>query len=136
VVPEHSGAGVVREPAGTTVTGIVPTNTYRCADGAFIVIGGNNNSIYKRLMQAADRPDLAEHPEMQDNAGRVTHQREIDAAIQAWTASLESADALAALQRSDVPSAGASRSPLPALRVCSTAFDCCNACWLPTCVFT
>ena len=105
VVPEHSGAGVVREPAGTTVTGIVPTNTYRCADGAFIVIGGNNNSIYKRLMQAADRPDLAEHPEMQDNAGRVTHQREIDAAIQAWTASLESADALAALQRSDVPSA-------------------------------
>ncbi|MEM6985214.1 MAG: CoA transferase [Pseudomonadota bacterium] len=105
VVPEYSGAGVVREPSGTTVTGIVPTNTYRCADGAFIVIGGNNDSIYKRLMTAANRSDLAEHAEMQDNAGRVTHQREIDAAIQAWTASLDSGDALEVLRNVDVPSA-------------------------------
>ncbi|MEM9603611.1 MAG: CoA transferase [Pseudomonadota bacterium] len=105
VVPEFSGAGVVREPSGTTVTGIVPTNTYRCADGAFIVIGGNNNSIYKRLMHTAERDDLAEHPEMQDNAGRVQHQRAIDAAIQAWTSTLDSGDALDALRTAEVPSA-------------------------------
>ncbi len=105
VVPEFSGAGVVREPAGTTVTGIVPTNTYRCADGAFVVIGGNNDSIYKRLMIAAAREDLAEHPGMQDNAGRVEHQREIDAAIQAWTGALDSADVLARLEQASVPSA-------------------------------
>ena len=51
VVPEYSGAGVIREPSGTTVTGIVPTNTYRCRDGKYVVIGGNGDSIFKRLMR-------------------------------------------------------------------------------------
>ncbi|MEC8428162.1 MAG: CoA transferase, partial [Pseudomonadota bacterium] len=60
VVPEFSGAGVVREPSGTTVTGIVPTNTYRCGDGKHVVIGGNGDSIFKRLMQAVGREDMAE----------------------------------------------------------------------------
>ena len=59
VIPEFDGAGVIREPAGSTVTGIVPTNTYRCADRKFVVIGGNGDSIFKRLMTAAGRPDMA-----------------------------------------------------------------------------
>jgi crotonobetainyl-CoA:carnitine CoA-transferase CaiB-like acyl-CoA transferase len=50
VVSEYDGAGVVREPSGSTLTGIVPTNTYRCSDGKFVIIGGNGDSIYRRLM--------------------------------------------------------------------------------------
>jgi crotonobetainyl-CoA:carnitine CoA-transferase CaiB-like acyl-CoA transferase len=103
VVPEYSGAGVVREPSGSTLTGIVPTNTYRCADGRFVIIGGNGDSIYKRLMHAIGRPDLAEDPRMANNAGRVHHEKELDAAIAAWTGTLPSTDVLAILDKVDVP---------------------------------
>ena len=87
IVPEFDGAGAVREPSGTTVTGIVPTNTYRCDDGKYVVIGGNGDSIFKRLMTAAGRSDMAENPAMADNAGRVQHEVEIDEALALWCAS-------------------------------------------------
>ncbi len=103
VIPEYSGAGVIREPAGTTVTGIVPTNTYRCADAKFVVIGGNGDSIFKRLMQAIGRDDYAEDPEMADNAGRVIHERAIDAAIAAWCTARVSAEVIKALEAVRVP---------------------------------
>jgi crotonobetainyl-CoA:carnitine CoA-transferase CaiB-like acyl-CoA transferase len=104
VVPEYSGAGVVREPSGSTLTGIVPTNTYRCRDGKFVIIGGNGDSIYKRLMQAIGRPELADDPRMANNAGRVVHEKELDQAIGAWTESLAAADVLDVLGKADVPS--------------------------------
>lgn len=103
LVPEYSGAGVVREPSGSTLTGIVPTNTYRCSDGRFVIIGGNGDSIYKRLMRAMGRPDLADDPRMSDNAGRVRHERELDDAIGAWTGSLPAAEVLNLLEAADVP---------------------------------
>lgn len=103
IVPEYSGAGVVREPSGSTLTGIVPTNTYRCRDGKFVIIGGNGDSIYKRLMNAMGRPDLADDPRMANNAGRVQHEKELDAAITAWTSTLTAGEVLAALERVDVP---------------------------------
>lgn len=103
VVPEYDGAGVVREPSGSTLTGIVPTNTYRCRDGKFVIIGGNGDSIYKRLMEAAGRADLAHDPRLASNAGRVEHEREIDAAIAAWTTSLDSTEVLARLEAAEVP---------------------------------
>jgi len=71
VVPEYSAEKVIREPSGSTLTGIVPTNTYLCGDGKYVVIGGNGDSIYKRLMTCADREDLANDERMADNAGRV-----------------------------------------------------------------
>ncbi|MBN8279767.1 MAG: CoA transferase [Gammaproteobacteria bacterium] len=104
VVPEYSGAGVVREPSGSTLTGIVPTNTYRCQDGKFVIIGGNGDSIYKRLMQAIGRPELADDPRMANNAGRVVHEKELDAAIGAWTGSLPASGVLDVLGKADVPS--------------------------------
>jgi crotonobetainyl-CoA:carnitine CoA-transferase CaiB-like acyl-CoA transferase len=104
VVPEYSGAGVVREPSGSTLTGIVPTNTYRCSDGKFVIIGGNGDSIYKRLMQAIGRLDLGDDPRMADNAGRVVHEKELDQAIGAWTGSLTAAKVLDVLGKADVPS--------------------------------
>ncbi len=103
VVPEYSGAGVVREPAGTTVTGIVPTNTYRCRDGRFVVIGGNGDSIYKRLMHAIGRSDLADDPELAHNPGRVVREAEIDAAIAHWCGGLDGAQVLAMMEKAEVP---------------------------------
>ncbi|MEM0953723.1 MAG: CoA transferase [Pseudomonadota bacterium] len=103
VVPEFSGAGVKREPSGTTVTGIVPTNTYTCGDGKYVVIGGNGDSIFKRLMAAAGRSDMAENPAMADNAGRVENEAQIDAALADWCASLPAADIVSILEAERVP---------------------------------
>lgn len=103
IVPEFDGAGAIREPAGTTVTGIVPTNTYRCRDGKYVVIGGNGDSIFKRLMVAAGHPEMAENPEMADNAGRVKHEPEIDAALTAWCATNISAHVISTLEEVRVP---------------------------------
>ena len=103
IVPEFDGAGAIREPSGTTVTGIVPTNTYRCKDGKYVVIGGNGDSIFKRLMTAAGHPEMAENPEMADNAGRVIHEAEIDAALAAWCATNTSTYIIDTLEDARVP---------------------------------
>ena len=103
IVPEFDGAGVIRAPSGTTVTGIVPTNTYRCDDGKFVVIGGNGDSIFKRLMEAAGRSDMAENPAMADNAGRVEHEDEIDQALALWCAAHSSAHIINTLETARVP---------------------------------
>jgi crotonobetainyl-CoA:carnitine CoA-transferase CaiB-like acyl-CoA transferase len=104
VVPEYDGAGVVREPSGSTITGIVPTNTYRCADGKFIIIGANGDSIFKRLCEAMGRQDMAADVRLEHNAGRVEHEAEIDEVIAAWTGALSSFDALELLEDARVPS--------------------------------
>ena len=103
VVPEYDGAGVVREPSGSTLTGIVPTNTYRCADGKYVIIGGNGDSIYQRLMRAIGRPEMAEDPRFSTNAKRVENEKEIDEAILGWTKARSSVDVLAALREAGVP---------------------------------
>ncbi len=103
VVPEFDGGGVVREPSGTTVTGIVPTNTYRCDDGKFVVIGGNGDAIFKRLMVCAGRSDMAENPEMADNAGRIVHEQEIDAALAEWCEAHSSVHIINTLEEARVP---------------------------------
>ena len=103
VVPEYDGAGVVRGPSGSTLTGIVPTNTYQCADGKYVLIGGNADSIFQRLMRAAGRDDLADDPRLSDNAGRVDHHEEVDGAISRWTATLDSSDVLRCLAEASVP---------------------------------
>ncbi len=104
VVPEYDGAGVVREPSGSTITGIVPTNTYLCNDGKYIIIGANGDSIFKRLCETMGRPDMAADPRLADNAGRVEHEAEIDAVIAAWCGSQGSGSALDALELARVPS--------------------------------
>lgn len=86
VVPEYSGAGAVREASGTTLTGIVPTNTYTCSDGKYVIIGGNGDSIFKRLMNAAGHPEMATNPDMANNEGRVLHEAEIENALAGWCA--------------------------------------------------
>ena len=103
IVPEYDGAGVVREPSGTTITGIVPTNTYRCGDGKFVVIGGNGDSIFKRLMTEAGRQDMADDPELAQNQGRVIHEKRIDAALEEWCGAHTAAEIISRLEAARVP---------------------------------
>ena len=103
LLPEYSAFGAVREPAGSALPGIAPTNAYLCNDGAYALVAGNGDSIFKRLMALIERPDLANDPALADNAGRVARVVEIDAAIGAWTAQRPVAEVLEALDRAAVP---------------------------------
>ena len=102
LVPEYSAFGVIREPAGSALPGIAPTNAYRCAD-AVVLIAGNGNSIFKRLMQAIGRDDLGNNPALAENAGRVARVDELDRAIEAWTCERAVAEVLQRLADASVP---------------------------------
>jgi crotonobetainyl-CoA:carnitine CoA-transferase CaiB-like acyl-CoA transferase len=107
VVPEFAGAGAVRGPSGTTISGIVPSNAYPTADGREVVIGANNEANFRRLMHAVGRDDLAEDLALGANAARVARREEIDGAIGAWTAALSAVEVLARLDRVSVPASTA-----------------------------
>lgn len=104
-VSEADRCGVVRQPSGTTITGVVPTDAYPCADGKHVVIGANGDSIFQRLMQTAERQDLAADARLATNADRVRHQEEIDTAIAAWTGALPCSEVVARLSAAGVPAA-------------------------------
>jgi crotonobetainyl-CoA:carnitine CoA-transferase CaiB-like acyl-CoA transferase len=103
VVPEHDRFGVSRAPSGTTITGVVPSNTYPCADGRHVVIGANGDTIFTRLMKAIGRNDLAADPSLAKNPGRVERAREIDDAISAWTKEKTAAEVSELLEAASVP---------------------------------
>ena len=103
-LPEYDRYGVIRERTGTNLTGIVPSNTYPTSDGRHIVIGGNGDSIYKRLMRAIGRADMADDPALANNAGRALRATEIDEAIAAWSRTCTLDQALSVMEKADVPS--------------------------------
>ena len=103
LVPEYDQAGVVRERTGGSLPGIVPSNTYTTGDGENIVIAGNGDAIFKRLMLAMGRIDMAGDPQLARNDGRVARTQEIDDAIGAWCATHTIDSALAVLKAADVP---------------------------------
>ena len=103
VLPDYSGAGIVRGPSGSTVTGIVPTNTYRTKDGKGIVIGANGDALFKRLMTRMGRPDLADDPRFANNQKRVEHQAFLDATIEEWTKSMTAKEVKQAVDEAQVP---------------------------------
>jgi len=105
LVPEFDVLGFVRERAGNALPGIVPSNTYPTQGGKFVIIGANNDAIFKRLMNAMGRSDLADDAQLATNAGRVPRTAEIDAAIGAWTAAHDLDVVLKALDGVDVPAA-------------------------------
>ena len=102
LLPEYSAFGMVRQAAGSALPGIAPTNAYPCTDG-YVLVAGNGDSIFKRLMLAIGRVDLAEDAELANNPGRVKRVAELDAAIAAYTCSLSVIDVLATLDAADVP---------------------------------
>lgn len=102
LIPEYSAFGAVREAAGSALPGIAPSNAYRCADG-YVLIAGNGDSIFRRLMTAIGRSDLADAPALANNAGRVARVDELDRTIGAWTAQRSAEDVLATLTEARVP---------------------------------
>ena len=103
LLPEFSAFGAVREAAGSALPGIAPSNAYKCQDGGYVLIAGNGDSIFKRLMHTMGRDDLGLDVGLTDNAGRVNRVEEIDAAIGGWTATLSVAQVLELLDAASVP---------------------------------
>ncbi len=103
LVPEFDVLGFVRERAGNALPGIVPNNTYPTRDSKFVIVGANNDSIFKRMMTAIGRADLADDPRLATNAGRVARTEELDRAIAEWTQQHDLDYVLAVLEKAEVP---------------------------------
>ncbi len=103
LLPEYDAFGAVRERSGSALPGIVPTNAYRCRDGSYVLVAGNGDSIFRRLMAAIGRPDLERDPALAHNDGRAQHAERIDGAIEAWTRERTQDEALAVLDAASVP---------------------------------
>lgn len=103
LVPDYSAFGEVRTRTGGRMEGIAPSNGYLCAGGKSVVIAGNGDGIFTRLMAAIDRPDLGADPDLQTNAGRWARRDELDEAIGAWCATREVDDVVAVLDAAGVP---------------------------------
>ena len=104
LVPEFDVLGFMRERAGNALPGIVPSNTYPTRDGKFVIVGANNDAIFKRMMTAIGRPDFANDPALATNAGRVPRTAELDGAIADWTRKHDLDRVLAVLEKAQVPS--------------------------------
>jgi formyl-CoA transferase len=103
LLPEYSAFGEVRQAAGSALPGIAPSNAYQCRDGKYVLIAGNGDSIFKRLMQVIGREDLGQDPELGSNDGRVKRVDELDQAIGIWAGQMTAEQVLEALDRASVP---------------------------------
>lgn len=103
LIPEYDAFGYVREPAGSALPGITPSNSYPCNDGSYVLIAGNGDSIYKRLMSLIGRDDLGNDPRLAQNDGRSQHAELIDGAIAEWTAQRSRDEVIEALKGARVP---------------------------------
>ena len=103
LLPEYSAFGEVRQAAGSALPGIAPTNAYLCADGGYVLVAGNGDSIFKRLMTAIGRDDLGNDPQLENNDGRVKRVAELDRAIGEWAKTVSTDKALEILDSVAVP---------------------------------
>ena len=103
LLPEYSAFGEVRQAAGSALPGIAPTNAYQCADGGYVLVAGNGDSIFKRLMTVIGRDDLGNDPQLENNDGRVKRVAELDQAIGEWTKTVSTTKALEMLDSVAVP---------------------------------
>jgi len=103
LVPEYAMTGHVRERTGSALPGIVPSNTYLCGDGNYVAVAGNGDGIFRRLMTAIGRPDLAEEPTLAHNDGRAKQTELLDGVIGDWAAAHDLETVLATLNEASVP---------------------------------
>jgi crotonobetainyl-CoA:carnitine CoA-transferase CaiB-like acyl-CoA transferase len=103
LLPEYDAFGAVRGAAGSALPGIAPSNAYRCAQGTYVLVAGNGDSIFRRLMTAIGRADLAADPALARNDGRVARVGEIDAAIESWTSVRSIDEVIQVLEAAGVP---------------------------------
>jgi crotonobetainyl-CoA:carnitine CoA-transferase CaiB-like acyl-CoA transferase len=102
-IPEFDRSGLIRERTGSTLPGITPSNTYICSDGKYVVIGANGDAIFKRLMNALGREDVAEDTRFENNAKRSEHAEYLDGIIEGWTKSLSFLEVMEYLDKARVP---------------------------------
>ena len=102
-LPEFDLGGLVRGPSGSTLTGVAGTNAYRCADGSYVAIGANGDTIFRRLMVTIGRDDLANDEALSTNDGRLSRSEEIDNAIGEWCRSRSAAEIVDACVTASVP---------------------------------
>jgi len=103
LVADYDGDGYVRERSGSTLPGIAPSNLYPCKDGAYVLIAGNADSLYRRLMSAIGREDLRDDSALARNDGRAAQMERIDAAISDWTAKRSQEEVLLQMEKAEVP---------------------------------
>jgi formyl-CoA transferase len=103
LLPEYAAQGYVRERTGSTLPGIAPSNLYPCRDGSYVLIAGNADSLYNRLMGAIGRTDLRDDPALARNDGRAAQMERIDEAIAAWTRTKNLSEVLEAMEKAEVP---------------------------------
>jgi len=102
LLPEYDAGGFVRERSGSTLPGIAPSNLYPCKEG-YVLIAGNADSLYRRLMGAIGREDLRDDPALARNDGRAAQMERIDAAISQWTSKKDQKEVLDAMEKAEVP---------------------------------
>ena len=103
LLPEYDAQGYVRERSGSALPGIAPSNLYPCKDGAYVLIAGNADSLYRRLMTAIGREDLRDDPALARNDGRAAQMQRIDDAIAAWTSRFSQDEVLLHMEKAEVP---------------------------------
>jgi len=103
LLPEYDADGYVRERSGSTLPGIAPSNLYPCKDGSYVLIAGNADSLYKRLMTAIGREDLRDDPALARNNGRAAQMERIDEAIAKWTSQRSQKQVLDEMEKAEVP---------------------------------
>jgi formyl-CoA transferase len=103
LLPEYDAQGVIRERSGSTLPGIAPSNLYPCSDGSYVLIAGNADALFRRLMSAIGREDLRDDPALARNDGRAAQMERIDDAIGAWTSKLTQSEVLEAMDQAEVP---------------------------------
>ena len=103
MVPEFDVTGFVRERTGNIMPGVTPSNTHTTRDGRHVIIGGNADAIFKRLMNAIGRKDLADAPDLASNAGRDARRDEVYRVLDGWTAQHDEVDILRILSAAEVP---------------------------------
>jgi formyl-CoA transferase len=103
LLPEFDAQGVVRERSGSTLPGIAPSNLYPCSDGSYVLIAGNADALFRRLMSAIGRADLRDDPALAKNDGRAEQMARIDEAISAWTMKFTQNEILEAMEKAEVP---------------------------------
>ena len=103
LLPEYDAQGAIRERSGSTLPGIAPSNLYPCRDGVYVLIAGNADALFKRLMSTIGRADLRDDPALARNDGRAAQMERIDEAIAAWTSRLTQTEVLEAMEKAEVP---------------------------------
>ena len=103
LIPEYSLQGVVRGRTGSSLPGISPSNTYRCRDGGYVIIAANGDALFKRLMLAIGRQDLAADPALAQNDGRVARNEELDEAVGTWVLRHDIDQVIGLLEAAEVP---------------------------------